>query len=740
MKAAMKRIIYIWLGFALCLRLPAETVAEQARKIDEFTQRQLEEVLALYHAGKRSEALDQIDRGLLLTKAEFGFGSDFYQKVWLEGQVHSGKRDEAWGFDLFVRLLKAQESETHSADGSPAEADYLLYGNIIGKLRAAGRITEARELVLREQDSLAKFAKLDTIKRPYQDLGPLFSFLPDARKRDFPLMDMDEHPLPEGAPVFHYPRIYAVFEVATASRDIGDWVRAAELYQWVVDYAAAFCQHESSRAGEVCRYSLDAHIQLAMICKWHGFPAEADAIYTAFIARVSKPGYPVEAAALALAKLERLVIRSELGTLPDNAIRISEKASEIIGTYTHFNRTAGFGARISVARIYHALGNNSRAWEIIGELSALAKADINPHYRMLLLSPKIDFALEEGGKHPELENWLVRLLHFERSMGNKFNELPLYEKYATFLTLNNRLAEAVDIMEEAVRLSVVMNVPHRAEKNRQQLATLRKLIKGESRKVELQPMASRSSVIRGSTAYARFYLTNPSTVSKSGNLRMNGSIVASDRVDEKMIAVVLDATLAVKTVTTPVVIKSGAAIVIDVTGQGASEDVETEYSCAWTEDDDIVSETIWLYQSSDVATRMSVVDAHAVRLSPFHLIPIRHMIQRKGANEESESTDVKIVASEPMRIELYDKTGTTLLSVDANGDGDFQDKGDLVYQDLNGNGHPDLTMGEGESLASLYLYVEPTQIGTDESKPARDVSISILENGEWHLDAVDTIQ
>ena len=93
-----------------------------------------------------------------------------------------------------------------------------------------------------------------------------------------------------------------------------------------------------------------------------------------------------------------------------------------------------------------------------------------------------------------------------------------------------------------------------------------------------------------------------------------------------------------------------------------------------------------------------------------------------------------------MRIEVYDGTGTKLICVDANGDGDFEDKGDLVYQDLNGNGHPDLSIGEGDSLASLTMYVDPGQIEAGDSDTSREVSISLLEDGEWHLDAVDVIK
>ncbi len=726
------------LGLVFCLRLAAEEPADPGRKQDEFSREQLERVLALYREGKRAEALQQLDRSMLLAKEEFGNSGHLYGKVWTEAQIHSGSADEEWGLDLFLRLLGTRNWNAH-------ETDHLIYSNICGKLRSVGRITEARELAARQQASLATFARIDTVNRPYKDLGPLFGFLPDARKRDFPMTEGDVNPGAASADrLLEYSRMYAVNEGATAALDVGDWVRAAELYRWFADYAARYCMQTTPRTHEVTRNSLLSYGNLAAICNWHGFPAGADASYGEFIALVSQDDYPVEDGVLANAILSQLVIRIELGTLPANAVEIAEEAAGTIEGFTYYGRPTKFAARIRVARIYHATGNRTRAWEIINDLAAKAEADVNPHYRMMILGPMIDFALDEGGTHPELGSWLMRLLNFERSMGNKFNELPLYEKYAKFLRLNGRLAEAADIMKEAIRLSVAMNVPNRAKENREVLAEILGSIKGleeeESRKVDIQPMTSRSMVVRGSVAYGRFHVTNPSTVKRSGVLKMTGPVATDSRSSAGQLSIALDAALAVKTVERPVVLEAGASCVVDVSGEGGMDEVETEFTCTWLELGEPVSEGVWVYKSSEVATRTTVVDAHAVRISPFHLVPIRHMIQRTVNAGSGESVDFRISASEPIRIEVYDSTGAKLICVDANGDGDFEDKGDLVYQDLNGNGHPDLTMGERETLVSLTMYVDPGQIEAGESDASREVSISLLEDGAWHLDAVDRIK
>jgi hypothetical protein len=733
----MKAFPLLWLGLFLSMRLCAgESVPDAMARRNDAGRECLENMMGLYRAGNRSEALRELERGLAHAKAEFGDNATLYTMAWDEAQLRSGNADEEWGLDLFLLLLKS----TGGANSAMNETDYLIHGNIGTRLRATGRITEARGLASRQQASLATHARLNTANRPYRDLGPLFGFLPDARKRQFPLREKDVSRAVAHEGLLDYPRMYAVNDIAMAALDIGDWVRAAELYRWFADYATEYCKQNTPRTHEVTRISLLSYGNLAAICHWHGFPAEADALYGEFIALVDREGYPVEEAVLANAKLSQLVIRGGLGTLPPNAVEIAEKAADTIDGFAYYGRPTKFAARVQVARIHHATGNHARAWEIIRGLEAKAKADVNPHHLMQLLNPMIDFALDEGGTHPELEEWLARRLRFERSMGNKFNELPLYEKYARFLRLNGRLAEAAEILGEAIRLSVAMNIPFRAEKNRTLLAEILNTEKiraeEEARRVDIQPVTSRSVVITGSLAHGRFHVTNPSSQRKSGSLRLSGPITRDTRTSGGQLTVALDSAAAVGTVERPLVLEPGASFVVDVTGGNALEERETGFSCAWMERGEPVSEGTWVYKSSDAAARTSVVDAHAVKISPFHLIPIRHMIQRTGDAAAREEVDFRITASKPMRIEVYDASGTKLICVDSNGNGDFLDKGDLVHQDLNRNGHPDLTLGEGETLVSLTMYVEPEQLGTE----GGEVTLSILEDGTWRVDAVDLIK
>ena len=89
-----------------------------------------------------------------------------------------------------------------------------------------------------------------------------------------------------------------------------------------------------------------------------------------------------------------------------------------------------------------------------------------------------------------------------------------------------------------------------------------------------------------------------------------------------------------------------------------------------------------------------------------------------------------------MRIESYNAATGKLLSVDANGDGDFEDRGDLIVADDNRNSWPDLVFEQNQKLSSLVMYVQPCEPTTADI----ELTIRIQVNGAWQTDAIDVIK
>ena len=95
-----------------------------------------------------------------------------------------------------------------------------------------------------------------------------------------------------------------------------------------------------------------------------------------------------------------------------------------------------------------------------------------------------------------------------------------------------------------------------------------------------------------------------------------------------------------------------------------------------------------------------------------------------------------VSASSPMRIEAYNGATGQLIYVDANGDGDFKDAGDLISSDANHNNWPDILFNAGDRMAALTLYVKSEADRDGEQK----LTIKLLEQGLWRIDAVDVIK
>ncbi len=130
-----------------------------------------------------------------------------------------------------------------------------------------------------------------------------------------------------------------------------------------------------------------------------------------------------------------------------------------------------------------------------------------------------------------------------------------------------------------------------------------------------------------------------------------------------------------------------------------------------------------------------MIDAHELQSNPYYLLPIHHMAQRLDTALE-QSVDFTVAASQPTRIESYDAVTGKLLAIDANGDGDFLDSGDMIAADSNRNSWPELIFGKNRKLASLMMYVQPLgEAGGDV-----ELAIKILSNGEWRTDALDVIK
>ncbi len=587
-----------------------------------FCEKHVPPALELRKTQGNKAALTALEKIYQLAENEFHDSAFFHRVMWFEAQAKGGKDDEEWGLAIYEYLLERDLRKNPELGARIPGADYALFGNIAGKNTDLGRIAKARSVCMSMEDKL-KRENFDISGASYEDLGSILSFLPDARKRRFPIFahELSRSDDAESAdPAFiSYPYIYSLGDVAASLQNTGDWVRAAELHYWRIRYADKYVvsgPYGRDEVGELAGYS--AAKRLGDIAILHGYPEEA-AIYLADYVRKAEGYYRASPSAITRAKLDLAVVRISTGGLTAADLPLVDDAEKKIAADPANTRADILIGTLDKACVYHALGRREEAWSIVNGLFAQTAKDVNPYRRIQMLVTAIDLSLADGGTHPKLEKWLVLALTDARQTGSKVREVPLYEKYARFLMMKGRHAEAVHIQQEAIRLSRAMNLPKRLQDNlvrldgmQKQMEKLQRIatgdkpdnggtvpqgstdpvqgvnappvtVVGESTPlaIDIQPRRSFSAALPAQPAYGRFYIHNPSTLTRHGELVLSGSIEDPQWDNREWLAVTASPLFEAVKLSYPLTLDAGATYVVDLTGLPREDGSGAEVKCEW---------------------------------------------------------------------------------------------------------------------------------------------------------------
>jgi hypothetical protein len=248
-----------------------------------------------------------------------------------------------------------------------------------------------------------------------------------------------------------------------------------------------------------------------------------------------------------------------------------------------------------------------------------------------------------------------------------------------------------------------------------------------------------SATLPGHLAFGRFYLYNPSDIDQSGTLSLAGNLGHPEWKNKNWLTLGTAPQQPPTEWTETITLAANSCRIIDVTGIPASSGERASVHCTWIPADTRRQhvKASWDYFENSSKKRTAVIDAHEMVQNPFYLIPIRHMIQQASTEHRTE-VDVSIQASQPMRIEIYNERTGKLVAIDANGDGDFEDTGDLISTDQNRNNWPDIAFEPGETRSSMTLYVRP--LGRNAAQQETELTVQLLVDGKWQTDAIDTIR
>ncbi len=429
-----------------------------------------------------------------------------------------------------------------------------------------------------------------------------------------------------------------------------------------------------------------------------------------------------------------------------------------------------------MADIHFSEGDADSGWKLVDGLRL--DESLNTGIQAEVLEEWCRHRVREG-RLEKVEEELQSLLEKARSFGLKRKEIQLYQIYADFLSAAGRYDEALFMQRELLRLlksfDVYTRVPealaglariyalrgNRAEaerilqdaqkslegrtstdrlNERIKKALSRPLPEANSERemvlkmgTDLQPKRAMTSPLDGFSSRGFFTLTNLSSKTQIGVLKVNGTgVKLLDKEVEEVIRIGVGLAGVGPLLQERVTLEAESQIHIELESQNENE---KEVEISWLPDEGSPQKSKWFSTASEGDENSAIVDAGDYADNPFYLVPIFHLLQYRDADGFHRAFDIKVKSSEPARIELYDGDDQ-LVFVDANGDGDFDDEGDIVMNDLNLNHQPDLKIDSEESEHRFVVFVKAlNQI------PAEGLEINIMgrEEGKWEVFAQDRI-
>lgn len=257
---------------------------------------------------------------------------------------------------------------------------------------------------------------------------------------------------------------------------------------------------------------------------------------------------------------------------------------------------------------------------------------------------------------------------------------------------------------------------------------------------DLQPVEMVTHVLEGESARGRFTVSNPGDREISGRVVVRGPDAAlSTLPEERALRVVLSGgSDGVREVTRDISLGAGEQVVVYLDVKAAGTD-ELMAAVTWQPSDGgVVQSGEWSCKGDGSGAQVAVVNASLSRDNPFYSVPLYHEVYRRGGGDGIE--DFRIRVSSPAYVEVADEVSGRVLAVDRGGDGAFDGPGDLVIDDVNGNGFPDLRFDKVADVAAVELRIscmgmEPGAYGEE----GISVFFEVREKSGWVLLAEDRL-
>ncbi|MGJ8644535.1 MAG: hypothetical protein ACSHX9_14085 [Luteolibacter sp.] len=243
----------------------------------------------------------------------------------------------------------------------------------------------------------------------------------------------------------------------------------------------------------------------------------------------------------------------------------------------------------------------------------------------------------------------------------------------------------------------------------------------------IQPELVTTLAIPGDSATARFTLSNPSPFPATKNL-----IATGPGAHTQDGSISFDPNKPSQQTELAVTLGAGSEETIKIETNSPAENSEFKAELKWDSSD---STSGWIVNWDPNAKNSAILDASQIKGDPFRSISFHHHVQLPVG---MAAAAFRIVSPEPIRVEYYDTRSSHLIAIDANGNGDFSEEGDLHLHGADGTAAAWITEQTGSSIELRIFGINSNGV-IPFDKPVT-LRAEVLRDGTWTLEAENILR
>jgi tetratricopeptide (TPR) repeat protein len=252
--------------------------------------------------------------------------------------------------------------------------------------------------------------------------------------------------------------------------------------------------------------------------------------------------------------------------------------------------------------------------------------------------------------------------------------------------------------------------------------------------LRVQPLEVVSIAAPGNAAGTRFTVFNPTAQSLAGNFVFTGPGPAGDK------AIHFTAGLPSAIFKKPLAIAAGSEARIEVAMAAGTEIDTAKIQVAWENaGQEPGPSATWEVTWNSAAQRSVVLDASMLESNPFRSVSLFHELAIPPG--ETIGIPFRLRSPIPLRFEYVDATTHELIAIDANGNGDFNETGDLY---IRGPGSVSAAIypisPNGKTLTAEVRVFSPDGLPPITVGKPLVLEAEIYQNGAWVKEAEDTLK